>query len=143
MELTRWNPMREMLTASRVLDNFFFPEARSAALDASSGWKPAVDIYREDDHLVISAEILGFDRNDIDVNVDGRVLTLKGERSTEKEVKKDQYYRKERRTGSFERRFTLPADINPEKIEANFKNGILEVRVPKAEEHKAKQITVH
>lgn len=143
MELTRWNPMREMLNASRLLDNFFYPAIQRETAGTVCGWSPVVDVYKEKDHLVISAELPGVDKKDISVNVEGRVLTLKGDRTTEKEVKEEHYYRKERCSGGFERAFTLPADVNAEKIEANFKDGLLEIRIPKAEEHTAKKITIH
>ena len=143
MELTRWNPMREMLTANRMLDTFFYPSTHRKTTGTVCGWSPVVDVYKEKDHLVITAELPGVDKKDISVNVEGRVLTLKGNRTTEKEVKEEHYYRRERCSGGFERTFTLPTDVNAEKIEANFKDGLLEIRIPKAEELKTKKITIH
>jgi HSP20 family protein len=106
-------------------------------------WNPAVDVYDTDNTVVIKAELPGIDKKDLSIDVNGRVLTLKGERSGDNEVKEEKYYRKERFHGKFERSFTLPDDTDPEKIQAEFKDGVLKIEVPKPEEKKPKQITVH
>jgi HSP20 family protein len=106
-------------------------------------WLPVVDIYDNDDTIVIKTEPPGVDKKNIKVDVNGRILTLKGERSTDNEVKEDDYYRRERSFGKFERSFTLPADIDPDKIKADFKDGVLKLNIPKPEAHKPKQISVH
>jgi len=143
MELARWTPIREMLNRGRAFDSFFYPATEREPMGTTCGWSPVIDIYKDNDHLVITAEIPGVEKKDISVNVEDRVLTLKGNRASEKEVKKEHYYRRERCSGGFERRFTLPADVDAENIEANLKNGLLEIRIPKAEKHKAKKITIH
>ena len=104
-------------------------------------WLPVVDIYDNDDTIVIKAELPGVDKKDVEVDVNGRILTLKGERATDNEVKTDDYYRRERSFGKFERSFTLPADVDPDKIKADFKDGILKLNIPKPETHKPKQIS--
>jgi HSP20 family protein len=106
-------------------------------------WNPAVDVYEESDRFVIKAELPGLDRKDIEVDLNDRVLTLKGERSFENEVKEDGYYRKERAFGKFHRAFTLPANLNADEIKAEFKDGLLTINIPKPEEEKPKQITIH
>ena len=106
-------------------------------------WNPAVDLYEKDDHFVIKAELPGVDKNDIKVDLKDRVLTLSGERAYDNEVKEENYYRKERSSGKFQRVFTLPADVDSDKITAEFKEGVLRVEVPKPEEKKAKQVTIH
>ena len=83
------------------------------------------------------------DKKDIEVDVKDRVLTLKGERSSDNEVTEDNYYRRERCFGKFERAFNLPVDVELDKIKANYKDGVLEIEIPKPEEKKPKQITVH
>ncbi len=147
MNLVRWNPRREMSMLhnrySRFFDDPFFRIARMDE-DANLGqWNPAVDLYEKDDHFVIKAELPGVDKNDIKVDLKDRVLTLSGERTYDNEVKEENYYRKERSYGKFQRAFTLPADVDSDKITAEFKDGVLRVEVPKPEEKKAKQVTIH
>jgi HSP20 family protein len=108
-----------------------------------SKWHPAVDIFDNKDHIVIKAEIPGMDKKDIEIDVKDRILTLKGERSFEDEVKEDNYYRKERSYGKFYRAFTLPMDVNTDQIKADYKDGVLKIDIPKPEEKKPKQITIH
>ena len=147
MQLIRWNPIREMYNfrhrINHMFDNVFYP-AREGD-EALSMWnlKPAVDVYDNDNNIVIKAELPGMDKKDIVVHVNGRFLTLKGERSSENEVKEDKYHRRERSYGKFERVFTLPAEVDPDKITADYKDGILKIDIPKPEGQKPKEITVH
>jgi HSP20 family protein len=106
-------------------------------------WYPAVDMFDDGDKLVIKAELPGMDKKDISVDIEDRVLTLSGERDYDNEVKEENYYRRERAQGTFKRVFNLPADVNSDKIKADFKDGVLKVEIPKPEEKKPKQITVH
>jgi HSP20 family protein len=126
-----------------MFDNAFTPTLMED--DALSMWnfKPAVDIYDNDKDIVIKAELPGMDKKDMVVHVNGRFLTLKGERSSENDVKEDNYHRRERSYGKFERVFTLPVKVDPDKITADYKDGILKIHIPKPEEQKPKQITVH
>jgi HSP20 family protein len=147
MNLVRWNPMGEMETLhnciNRLLDGRFFPTL-SLDDDMSLGnWRPVVDIYENEDTVVVKAELPGVDKKDIKVDLKDGVLTLSGERSHEKEVKEENYYRKERAFGRFHRSFSVPADIDPDKIKAEFKDGVLKVEIPKPEEQKPKKIAVH
>ena len=147
MELVRWNPIRDMFGlrnhTNRVFGDFYFPTNREEGDLPMWNWNPVVDVYDNDDNIVLKAEIPGIDKKDIEIDVKGRVLTLKGERSSDNEVKEDNYYRRERCFGKFERAFTLPVDVEPDKIKANYKDGVLEIDIPKPEEKKPKQITVH
>jgi len=106
-------------------------------------WNPAVDLYEKDDHFVIKAELPGVDKKDIAIDLKDRVLTLSGERSYENEVKEENYYRKERSYGKFQRAFTLPAHVDSDKIKAEFNDGLLQIEVPKPEQQKPKQVTIH
>jgi HSP20 family protein len=106
-------------------------------------WSPAVDMFDDDDKIVIKAELPGMDKKEISVDIDNRVLTLSGERNYDNEVKEENYYRRERSTGRFKRAFNLPADVDADQIKADFKDGVLRVEIPKPEEQKPKQITVH
>ena len=147
MELMRWNPRRELFglhnSINRMFDNFISPTVRSDEVLSVWGWNPVVDIYENEENIVITAELPGVDKKDMTVDVKGRVLTLKGERSTDNEVKEDNYYRQERCYGKFERCFTLPVEIDPEKIKADYKDGVLKIDIPKAEESKPKQVSIH
>ena len=143
MELVRWNPARELFGTGRrhnaFFDDFFFPALR----DSAENWQPRVDIFEEDESIVVKAELPGMEKKDIAIDVKDGVLTLKGEKAEEKEIKEGGYYRRETCCGSFQRAFTLPKNINPEVITAEYKDGILKVRLPKPEEKKPLQITVH
>ena len=103
---------------------------------------PTVDLYEEKDEIVVKAELPGIDKNNIEVNLTDHMLTIKGEKKKEEEVKEKNYYRSERSYGSFLRTLELPKDVHADKVKASFKNGILEVRMPKTEEAKAKEIKV-
>ena len=147
MHLVRWNPIRNMFSLRRemnhMLNDFFYPTRKDDQGLSVWNWTPVVDIFDNDDTIVIKAELPGVDKEDIVVDVDGRYLTLKGERSSESEVKEESYHRRESAYGKFERVFTLPAEVDPDKIVADYKDGILKISVPKPEEKKPKQITVH
>ncbi|MGA7145359.1 MAG: Hsp20/alpha crystallin family protein [Desulfobacterales bacterium] len=147
MELIRWNPMREMFNVRRQMnhwfDDAFSPMARDDAKLSLWDWHPVVDVYDNDENIVIKAELPGIDKKDINIDVKDGVLTLKGDRSWDNEVKKDKYYRRERSFGRFERAFQLPVDVDPGKISADYNDGILKISIPKPEEQKPKQITVH
>jgi len=147
MNLVRWSPWREMTTLqnrfNRMFDDPFFRIGRLDN-DADMGmWNPTVDLYEKDNNFVIKAELPGVDKKDITIDLKDRVLTLSGERSYDNEVKEENYYRRERSYGKFQRAFTLPADVDSDKIKAEFKDGVLQVEVPKPEEQKPKQVTIH
>jgi HSP20 family protein len=128
---------------NRVFDGPFF---RIGGLndDAVMGmWNPNVDLYEKDDNFVIKAELPGMDKKDIKIDLNDRILTLSGERSYDNEVKEENYYRRERSHGKFHRAFTLPADVDSDKIKAEFKDGLLKVVIPKPEGQKPKQVTIH
>lgn len=105
-------------------------------------WAPAVDIYETNDSFVVSADLPGLNKDEIQIDLKDNTLTLKGEKKFEEKVSKDNYIRVERAYGSFVRSFTLPQNIDPEKIKAKYKEGVLEVTIPKKEEAKPKQIKV-
>jgi HSP20 family protein len=95
---------------------------------------PTVDLYEENDDIVVKAELPGIDKNNIEVNLTDHTLTIKGEKQKEEEVKKENYYRSERSYGSLVRTLDLPKDVHSDKVKASFKNGILEVSLSKTEE---------
>lgn len=106
------------------------------------GWTPAVDIYEDNDKYVVKAELPGMKNEDIDVSLDGNTLTISGERKHEEEKQEGENYRSERFFGRFQRSITLPTMVQANQIEATYKDGILSVTLPKAEEAKPKQIQV-
>jgi HSP20 family protein len=141
--LARWE--RDM---ERVFDDFWgrrmrpwWPERWSmpAALEIAA---PVVDLFEEKDEIVVKAELPGMDKDNIEVNLTDHTLTIKGEKKKEEEVKEENYYRSERSYGSFVRTLELPTEVHSDKVKASFKNGVLEVRLPKTEAAKAKEIKV-
>ncbi|MDD4860312.1 MAG: Hsp20/alpha crystallin family protein, partial [Dehalococcoidales bacterium] len=105
-------------------------------------WAPNIDLFEKGDKLVVRAEVPGIDKEDINISVTGDTLTLSGERKTEKETEEGDYYRSEMSYGKFTRSIVLPEYVDPEKIEATYDNGILEISMAKSEEAKAKKIEI-
>jgi HSP20 family protein len=141
MAIVRWEPAREL--ASMEVDRLnrmfsdFYEETFSRA------WVPPVDIYETEAHeVVLKAELPDLKREDISVTFENGVLTLKGERKVEQEVKKEQFQRIERRHGAFSRSFTLPNTVDASRISASYKDGVLTIKLPQREEAKPKQIEV-
>lgn len=147
MHLIRFNPMRDLFSRrnrmSQIFNDFGFPTYGSDETMSVWNWKPLVDIYDNDENIVITAELPGINKEDIKVDVKDRVLTLKGERLSQNEVKEDSYHRRERVYGKFERAFTLSVEVDPEEIQADYKDGILKINIPKPKEQKPKQVTIH
>ena len=137
MELVKWNPARDFF------GDFFAPAFGGTVENAAWKWEPKVDIYDNDDNIVLKAELPGVDRDKITVDVKDRVLTLRGERAEDTEVKKENYYRREMVSGTFIRSFVLPENVNNDDIRADYKDGVLKVDIPKPEKTKPRKITVH
>ena len=110
--------------------------------DSLGSWSPAVDIFDKGGEVVIHAELPGIKKEDIDVRVENNVLTLRGKKERMEEVKEEGYFRTERAYGAFSRSFSLPSTVEASKIAADYKDGILTLRLPKAEEAKPRQIEV-
>ncbi|MGW8288368.1 MAG: Hsp20/alpha crystallin family protein [Desulfobulbales bacterium] len=147
MTIVRWDPFRNMTTLQDRI-NRIFDETASRSQDydvevSQCDWRPVVDIYDSEKAIVINAELPGVTKDSITLDVKENILTLRGERKSDEEVRKENYYRMERCFGTFERAFTLPSTVDPAKITANFKDGILKIEIPKAEEKKPKQITIN
>lgn len=147
MELVKWNPSQSLFVLSnhleRIFDHFFYPTRWDDAVVSTLNWSPVVDVYDDKDRLVITADLPGVEKKDIHIDVKDGVLTLKGDRSSDNETKEDRFYRRERSYGTFERSFTLPADVDPDKITATYKEGVLKLEIQKPEEKTPKQITIH
>ena len=146
MTLVRWNPLKEVPVLQNRINRLFedfFPETFIEGTKNMVGvWNPVVDIYDTQDTTVIKADLPGLKKEDITISIEGDVLILTGERTHDDEVKKENYYRRERAYGMFKREFTLPSTVDHEKIKADFKDGVLKIEVPKPEEKKPKTITV-
>ena len=146
MQLVRWNPMRHRFDLSnqidRMFEGFFSPSCKGAN-ESDWHWNPAVDIYDDENQIVVKAELPGVDKKDINVSVEGRVLTLRGERNEEREVDDERFHRRERVSGKFERVFRLATDVDSNQIRADYKDGVLTVVIPKPEAKKPKQVTIH
>jgi HSP20 family protein len=146
MAIVRWtDPFRDFTQLQDRL-NRAFSEAYGRSdegLMSSGTWLPPVDIYQSGDHqLVLKAEIPDMTREDIDVTVDKGTLTIKGEKKFSGEVKEEQFHRIERRYGTFSRSFSLPTSVDPSRVAAEYKNGVLTVTLPLREEAKPRTIKV-
>lgn len=141
-----WDPWRDMSTLQERVNQLFedaSPAGRGREeAPGSALWSPSVDIYETDEAVVMKAEIPGVAKDQVSVEVKDGLLTLRGERKFEKEVKEENYHRVERSYGSFQRSFTLPTSVDQEKIGASLVDGVLEVRLPKRKVAKPKQIQV-
>ncbi|MHB0981375.1 MAG: Hsp20/alpha crystallin family protein [Thermoleophilia bacterium] len=141
MAIVRWDPFRE-LTALQSEVNRLFSRASGGDVAERQSWIPSVDVVETKDAITLKAELAGMDPNDITLEVEDNVLTVSGERRFQEEVDEDKYYRIERRYGSFSRSIALPQGADPERIEAEYENGVLAVTVPKVEAAKPKRISV-
>ncbi len=145
MALVRYEPYRNLPSFQDRMQRFFDLALSTPWEEGElsvTGWRPRVDVYDRDGSSVIEAELPGVKREDIDIDVSGNVLTLKGTRKSESEVDRNDFYRKERFYGSFQRSFTLPEAIDPGSVEATFSDGVLKVEVPKPKEAETKKIQI-
>jgi HSP20 family protein len=151
MNLVTWKPMRPLggLTSMHNRINRLFEDAFSRGWDregedtgALAAWHPTTDIYETKDDYVFKIEIPGLSKDDVKIEIKDNTLSIKGERKEEKEVKREDYHRVERCSGTFSRSFALPQNVDSTKTNATMKNGILELRVAKAEEAKPKSIPI-
>ncbi len=142
MRLVRYNPFNTPTFFGNSFNNLFNDSFFKTASDES--WYPAVDILNEKDHVALSVELPGIEKEDISINIENNVLTITGERKYENEENKDNYCRKERRYGSFKRSFSLSDDILSDDVQADFKNGVLKVTLKKdTSKEEVKQITIN
>lgn len=145
MRLVRFDPNRELRNFEDVVNRFFSrtPSFLEEAPDDLSGafWNPSVDFRENDSELLFTIELPGFEKSEIDISLNNGVLTISGERKFDEENRKE-YRRVERWYGKFNRSFRLPETVDAEKVEANLKNGLLTVRLPRKEEARPRQIPV-
>jgi len=145
MALTRWRPLRDFLDIRDEIDRIFdtfLPARFESEYPATTTWVPRVDVAETDSEVVVTTELPGVDRKDVKLSIEDNVLTISGEKKQEKEAKDKNYHCVERRYGAFRRSFTLPVRIQANKVKATFKDGILTINLPKAEEAKTKEIPI-
>lgn len=143
--LVRWNnPFRELQAFQSQMNRLFDETVggRRAEEGVAASWAPPVDITETKDYLTFHVELPGFKNEDLKLNVENGVLTLEGERMFEQESKEKSYHRVERAYGRFLRSFTLPTNVDPERIQASMNEGILTIEIPKREEAKPKSIPI-
>jgi len=152
MNLTRWqrpdvtwptwgrlSDLREEI--GRLFEAPFSELARTSQL--LSGWTPAIDMHEDKDNVIVKAELPGMKKEDIDVSLHDGMLSISGERKSEKEFENAEVYRAERFVGRFQRSLTLPAPVAADKVKAQYKDGVLTITLPKTEEAKPKHIDVN
>jgi HSP20 family protein len=141
--IVRWEPIDDLVSLRDAMDRLFEESfVRPRSWLASGGLDLAVDMYETKDDLVITASVPGVKPEDVEITVTGDVLTIKGEVKSEAKVERANYHRQERRFGSFARTIALPMPVQIEKAEAKFKDGVLTLTLPKAEEVKPRTIKV-
>jgi len=140
--LIRWEPAREMMTLREVMDHLF-DDAFTRPLTLRDGWSaPAIDMYQTDDEIVVKASLPGVKADEVQINITGEILTIKGETRQVEEKKEKAWHMREQRWGTFERAVALPTEVVSDKAKAEFENGILTITLPKAEEVKPKVISI-
>ena len=140
--LIRWEPAREMMSLRDAMDRLF-DDAFTHPLSLRDNWSvPAIDMFQTDDEIVVKAALPGMKSDEVQINITGEVLTLKGEVQQTQEMEEKAWHIREQHLGSFERSIALPTDVVADKAKADFENGILTITLPKAEEVKPKTITI-
>lgn len=146
MAIIRWRrPFSNLLRLQREMDSLFdefFERTPFRRELREFDWYPSVDVSEDKKEIKVEADLPGIKKENIDVNVDGNVLTIKGQRKREEETKEEDYYCCERSYGTFRRSFTLPSNIDADKVKAKFKDGVLALTIPKLKETKGKQIEI-
>jgi len=145
MVITRWDPFREFASLQSRVNSLFQDYNRGSQdeLTFTSSFVPAVDVYEDEHKVALKLEIPGVTQQDVDIQLENNILTVRGERKFEKEEKEENFHRIERRYGSFARSFTLPNTLDPESVQANYENGVLKIELAKRAEAKPKQIQVN
>jgi HSP20 family protein len=146
VSVERWEPFRGMSDiqgeVNRLFDSFLGRPAVSGAGSAVRTWAPVLDMHETKDEVVLSFELPGVSEKDVSLSITGDLLTLKGERTADREFKEENAYRAERIYGKFERSVQLPMPVQADKVKATYRDGVLEVKLPKAEEVKPKAIKI-
>jgi len=146
MAIVRWEPLREFTTLqnemNRLFNTVFDTPAPAGNGTTLRRWVPAMDLVETDDHFILRADLPGLSEDDVNIELEERVLTVSGERNAEHEVSQEGYHRVERAFGSFSRSLTLPEGVDPETVAATFDRGVLEVRIPKPAQRKPRKVSI-
>lgn len=147
MDIIPWRRRAVSRPIRRDLEDFmglrpFEREMEDFMTNMWGEWSPAVDVAETDGKVRVKAELPGLEAKDIDVDVDGDVLTIRGEKKKEEEKKDEKYYCRETYSGSFQRSFRLPTGVKSDQVDAKFKNGVLTIDIPKSEESKQRKIDI-
>ncbi|UCB52177.1 MAG: Hsp20/alpha crystallin family protein [Candidatus Zixiibacteriota bacterium] len=145
MAITRWRPFRDVVSVQDEMNRLFddiFGHGPARVQWTDGVWNPSVDVSEDKDNVVVRAEMPGLNKDDVKISVQDNVLTLKGEKKQEKEEKESDYHRIERSYGSFCRSFQLPTAVEADKIKASYRDGVLNITLPKTEEVKPKEIPI-
>ena len=141
--ITRFNPLSEMVTLRSAMDRLFDDSFVSPlTLRNGEAAAPAIDVHETADDIVVTAALPGLKAEDVDITLTGQSLSIRGEFKADEEVDRGQYLYRERRFGTFQRQLQLPVRVQSEAATANFEDGVLTLRIPKAEEVKPRQIQV-
>ncbi len=147
MTLVRWEPVRELNSLQQEMNRLFgtffdSPAGQGTGNGTTRRWIPAMDLAESEDSYILHADLPGLAEDDVKIEFEDNVLTISGERRTEREERKGGYVRVERASGAFTRSLTLPAGIDPSAIKAAFSNGVLEITIPKPAERKPHRVTI-
>ena len=146
MAIVRWEPLRELTTLQNEMNRLFgtvFDTPTQPNGGTMRRWMPAMDLVETEQHFVLHADLPGLSEEDVNIEVEDRVLTVSGERKATHEVTKEGYHRVERAFGTFSRSLTLPKGVNPDAVAASFDRGVLEVHIPKPEQAKPRRISIN
>jgi HSP20 family protein len=143
MAITRWDPFREVIALQNRVNSLFRDYSGENDPLTAASFVPAVDVYEDNQKVVLKLEVPGIEEKDLDVRVENHTLTVKGERKFEKEEKEENFHRIERRYGSFYRAFTLPSTVDTENVQANYNAGVLKLELKKKAEAQPKQIKIN
>jgi len=146
MALIRWEPVAELNTIqnemNRLFNTFFDQPAATRGSGVSRRWLPAMDLVETADQYVLRADLPGLSDEDVNVQLEDNTLTISGERKAEHESQQEGYYRLERAFGAFSRTLTLPDGVDPDRVQAHFDRGVLEIQIPKPEQKKPRQVQI-
>ena len=145
MAIERWYPLTDLMSLRQAMDRLFedsFVRPSRALGPSGEVATPALDVYQTPNDIVVKAALPGLKPKDVDIDITGETLTIRGESKAEQEIKKEDYLYQERHYGALSRSVVLPSGLKPDKAEATMENGILTLTIPKAEEVRPKAITV-
>ena len=146
MSLIKWDPFRDLLSLQERMNKLFEESLFRSGKDQEDltvgRWSPAIDVMENEQEIVIKGELPGIELKNVEVLIKYNLLTLRGERKFEKEEEKENYHRIERAYGAFQRVFTLPASVEQDKVKAKMRDGILEIRLPKAKKELPKKVEI-